>query len=113
MLAVVCAFVMLVYALTFFLEDSRGIMMLGAPVADLLGGGIVPLPFLPAGLRKMAELSPFGAMQNVPLRIFGGDIAGAEIVRAMGLQVFWAAVMVGAGYALMRAGLRRVCVAGG
>ena len=113
MLAVVCAFVMLVYALTFFLEDSRGIMMLGAPVADLLGGGIVPLPFLPAGLRKMAELSPFGAMQNVPLRIFGGDIAGAEIARAMGLQVFWAAVMVGAGYALMRAGLRRVCVAGG
>ncbi len=113
MLTVVCAFIMLVYALTFFLEDSRGIMMLGAPLADLLGGGIVPLPFLPAGLRRVAELSPFGSMQNVPLRIFGGDIAGAEIARAMGLQVFWAAALIAAGYAVMRAGLRRVCVAGG
>lgn len=113
MLAVVCAFIMLIYALTFFLEDSRGVMTLVTPFAELLGGAIVPLPFLPEGLRKIAELSPFGAMQNVPLRIFGGDIAGAEIARAMGLQVFWAAVLILSGYALMRAGLRRVCFAGG
>lgn len=113
MLVVVCAFVMLVYSLTFFLEDARGIMTLATPVADLLGGGIVPLPFLPAGLRRIAELSPFGAMQNVPLRIFGGDIAGAEILRAMGLQVFWGAALIAAGYAVMRAGLRRALIAGG
>lgn len=113
MLLVVTSLTMLIYALCFFVTDHRGMFTVLTPVADLLGGGIVPLPFLPAGLRKIAELSPFGAMQNVPLRIFGGDIAGAEIARAMGLQAFWAAVLASAGYAVMRAGLKRTVIAGG
>lgn len=113
MLAVVCAFTMLIYAMTFYIVESRAVINIATPLADILGGGIVPLPFLPAGLRRVAELSPFGAMQNVPLRIFGGDIAGAEIWRAMGLQVFWAAALIAVGYGLMRSGLRRTVVAGG
>ena len=113
MLLVVCAMVMFLYALTFHLTDPNGVQVISAAAADLLGGAIVPLPFLPDGLRRVAELSPFGAMQNVPLRIFAGDIAGAGIARAMALQMFWAAALIGAGYALMRAGLRRTAVAGG
>lgn len=113
MLLVVCAYSLLVCALTFYLTDPNGVMVVSVAAADLLGGGIVPLPFLPAGLRKFAELTPFGAMQNVPLRLFGGDLTGAAAFRAMGLQVFWAAVLVAVGYALLRAGLRRVSVAGG
>ncbi len=113
MLTVVCAYSLFVYALTFHLTDPNGVMVLSTAAADLLGGGIVPLPFLPAGLRRIAELSPFGAMQNVPLRIFGGDIAGVEIAEAMGLQVLWSAVLISVGYALMRAGIRRVSLAGG
>ncbi len=113
MLVVVCAFSLFVYALTFHMTDTNGVTVLSVAAADLLGGAIVPLPFLPEGLRQIAELSPFGAMQNVPLRIFGGDIAGADIPAAMGLQVFWAAVLIAGGYALMRAGLRRTVIAGG
>lgn len=113
MLTVVCAYNLLVYALTFHLTDPNGVQVVSVAAADLLGGGIVPLPFLPAGLRRVAELSPFGAMQNVPLRIFGGDIAGTDIAAAMGLQVFWAAVLIFTGRALMRAGIRRVGIAGG
>lgn len=113
MLTVVCAYNLLVYALTFHMTDPNGVQVVSTAAADLLGGGIVPLPFLPAGLRRFAELSPFGAMQNVPLRIFGGDIAGAEIARAMGLQVFWATVLMASGVLLTRAGLHRVCAAGG
>ncbi len=113
MLLVVCAFTMFIYALTFHLTDPNGVMVLSTAAADLLGGAIVPLPFLPEGLRRIAALSPFGAMQNVPLRIFGGDIAGAAILQAMGLQVFWAVVLIAAGYVLMDAGLRRTVIAGG
>lgn len=113
MLLVVCAYNLLVYALTFHLTDSNGVQVVSVATADLLGGAIVPLPFLPAGLRKIAELSPFGSMQNVPLRIFGGDIAGAEMARAMGLQVFWAVLLIAGGCALMRSGLRRTVIAGG
>lgn len=113
MLTVVCSFSLLIYALTFHLTDSNGVRVVSVAAADLLGGGIVPLPFLPEPLRTVAALSPFGSMQNVPLRIFGGDIAGAQIPRAMGLQLLWAVVLISAGYAIMRAGLRKTVIAGG
>ena len=34
---------LLVYALTFYLTDPNGIMVLSVALADLLGGAIVPL----------------------------------------------------------------------
>ena len=52
-------------------------------------------------------------MQNVPLRIFSGDIPLPEIPAVMGLQVFWSAVLILAGYLLTRSGLRRTVIAGG
>ena len=113
MLVVVCAYTLLIYALTFHLTDPNGIMVLSVAAADLLGGGIVPLPFLPDGLRRIAALSPFGSMQNVPLRIFSGDIPLPEIPAVMGLQVFWSAALIAAGYLLTRSGLRRTVIAGG
>ena len=113
MVLVVCAYSLFVYALTFYLTDPNGIMVLSVALADLLGGAIVPLPFLPDGLRQIAALSPFGSMQNVPLRIFSGDIPLAAAPAAMGLQVFWAAALMGAGYALTKTGLRRAVILGG
>jgi len=113
MVLVVCAYTLLVYALTFYLTDPNGIMVLSVAAADLLGGAIVPLPFLPNGLRQIAELTPFASMQNVPLRIFSGDIPMDAIPRVMGLQVFWIAALVLAGYLLTRRGLRRAVILGG
>lgn len=113
MVLVVCAYSLFVYALTFYLTDPNGIMVLSVAAADLLGGAIVPLPFLPDGFRQFAELTPFASMQNVPLRIFSGDIPLAETPAVMGLQVFWAAVLILAGYLLTRNGLRRTVILGG
>lgn len=113
MVLVVCAYSLLVYALTFYLTDPNGIMVLSVAAADLLGGAVVPLPFLPDGFRQFAELTPFASMQNVPLRIFSGDIPPAEIPGAMGLQAFWVLALIVAGYLLTRRGLRRAVILGG
>lgn len=113
MLTLVCAYTLLLYVMGFYLESTAGLRWLSLAAADLLGGAIVPLPFLPEPLRTIAALSPFGSMQNVPLRIFGGDIAGAEVAAAMGLQLFWCAALILAGRVLMGRGLRRCVVAGG
>ena len=113
MLLVVCAYNLLVYALTFYLTDHGGITVASVAAADLLGGAVVPLPFLPEGFRRLAELTPFASMQNVPLRIFNGDITLPEIPGVMGLQAFWAAVLMGAGYLLTKNGLRRAVILGG
>ena len=113
MLLVTCAYTMLIYALTFYLTDPNGIMNLSIAAADLLGGAIVPLPFLPKGLRIVAALSPFGSMQNVPLRIYGGSIAADQIPYAIGLQLLWVIVLTSLGRHLMNRGLRRTVIAGG
>lgn len=113
MILVVCSYTLLVYALTFYLTDPNGIMVVSVAAADLLSGAIVPLPFLPEGFRRFAELTPFASMQNVPLRIFNGNITLAEIPGVMGLQVFWIVTLILAGYLLTRNGLRRTVILGG
>ncbi|MCL2057940.1 MAG: ABC-2 family transporter protein [Oscillospiraceae bacterium] len=82
-------------------------------LADFLAGGYVPIPFFPEPFRKVAELLPFAAMQNMPLRIYSGDIAGIDAARGIGLQLFWFAAMLAFGKLLMRRSLRRVIAQGG
>lgn len=107
------AFVMLCYSLTFFVVDSKGIMTFVPALCELLGGGVLPLPFFPEKLRRFAELSPFGSLQNVPLRIFCGDIARMQLLPAVALQLFWCVTLTLAGYVLLNRGLRRTVIAGG
>ncbi len=107
------SFGLLCYGLTFYVIDPKGIITFVPAVCELLSGDLLPLPFFPSTLRRIAELSPFGALQNVPLRIFGGDIAGKNMIFSMGLQLFWCLVITALGYLLMRQGLRRTVIAGG
>lgn len=113
MLWVAVALVMILYGASFHMTYSAGLNTLMAALMELFSGSIVPLPFFPAGLRTVAELSPFGAMQNVPLRIFGGDILPTQIPGYLGLQLFWVVVLTALGYLLIQTGLRRCTVAGG
>ena len=113
MLWVTVSIVMLCHAISFFMEDATGISTLLYALSDFFGGGLLPLPFFPEWLRRIAELSPFGSMANVPLRIFGGDIPLGEIPQVMGLQLFWALSITLVGYLIMQRGIRRCVVAGG
>ncbi len=113
MLVLVCAYVLIVYAVSFYFTDANGFQVFSDAAADLLGGAIVPIPFLPEPLRTVASLSPFGSMQNVPLRIFGGDLTGTAAWKAVGLQLFWCVTLVSLGEILVRGGIRRTVIAGG
>ena len=81
--------------------------------AEFLSGAYIPLPFFPEPIRKVVELLPFASMQNMPLRIYSGDIAGADAVRGVALQLFWFAALLLAGKLLMRKSLKRVVAQGG
>ena len=59
------------------------------------------------------ELLPFASMQNVPLRVYSGDLAGAAMYRAIGLQIFWLAAMVAVGRMLCRNAERKLMIQGG
>lgn len=110
---VVVAFCMLVYISTFFTYSPVGVRMLAISLVEFFAGSVVPIPFMPDGFRQFVELLPFASMQNVPLRVYSGDIAGADIILSTGLQLFWVAVLIWTGKRLTALALRRVVVQGG
>ena len=61
----------------------------------------------------MVELLPLASMQNVPFRVYGGDLSGNEMYAKIALQLFWIIVMVMLGKWLTSRALRRVVVQGG
>ena len=110
---VVLSFSMLVYISAFYTMSSAGIRLIVALATDFLSGAYIPLPFFPGTVRTVAELLPFGSMQNMPLLIFSGYLQGAAIWRGIGLQVFWLVVLVAVGRFWMSRALKRVVVQGG
>lgn len=112
-LGVVTAFCMLIYISTFYTLNPQGVRLIAVSLTELLTGSVVPLPFLPDGIRAIIELTPFASMQNLPFRIYIGDIAGTEALLLTALQVFWLCALVALGYVWMRHALRRAVVQGG
>lgn len=112
-LIVVVAFCMLIYVSAFYTVSASGIRLLAVALVEFFSGAVIPLPFFPDSIRWIFELLPFGSMQNVPLRVYSGNIHGADLLRAIVLQVFWCIVLIAAGKIFMKKALNRVVVQGG
>ncbi len=112
-LGVTVAFTLTVYFSCFYTISADGLRAVLTPLSDLFSGGLIPLPFMPGWLAAALAWSPFGAMLNAPLRIYSGDIAGADMVRTLLLQLFWLLAVGALGYMMSRRGLKKLCVQGG
>lgn len=112
-LGVTVAFCMFTYILAFFTISPQGLRVLFTSMVDFLSGAIIPLPFMPDGVRRVLELLPFASMFNVPLLIYSGELTGAEMLRGIERQCFWLVTLVVLGRLLCRAAERRIVVQGG
>jgi ABC-2 type transport system permease protein len=112
-LGVTVSFCMLVYILAFFTISPQGVRMVLTGAVELLSGAIIPIPFIPNPFRKVLELLPFASMQNVPLRIYCGNLTGREMLIAIILQLFWLIILITLGKALCKLAERRIVVQGG
>ena len=112
-LGVTVAFAMLMYVSMFYTTSYRGVRVLLIAATAFFTGAVIPFPFLPAMLRAILEALPFAAMQNMPLCIYSGNIAGAEALKGILFQVFWFVALVIIGKYLMSHSLKRVIVQGG
>ena len=112
-LGVVAALSMFAYISVFYTMSSLGIRLLFMMISGFLAGEVIPIPFFPDRFRAVAELLPFAAMQNMPLRIYSGNIAGADALRGIVFQLFWLAVMIITGRFAMSRALKKVIIQGG
>ena len=114
-LAAICvgSYTMIVYIMCCHTVNSMGVKIIMQNLVDFLSGGLVPLMFMPSGLRRVLEYSPFGAMENLPFRIYSGNIAGDEMWRFFALQLFWCVVLIAVGKLWMKSSLKKIVIQGG
>ncbi len=112
-LLVAVAMCNIVYIICIFTLSPMGIRMVYISLADLLGGSVIPLPFFPDHLRRILSLLPFASTQNVPLRIYSGDISGIAISQTICLQLFWLLTLIALGKLLEAIAMKRIVVQGG
>lgn len=112
-LLVMVALNMLVYGSCLYTVSGDGMRILFASLSEFLAGQVIPLPFFPEKVQRILELNPWASTGNVPFRIYGGDMAGWEMLRAMGIQALWLVILVAAGRLLFAGGEKKAVVQGG
>lgn len=110
---VATAMSMAIYISAFFTISPTGIRILIIALSDFLTGGIIPLPFFPPMAQKIAELLPFGSMQNVPLRIYSGEIPPEAALPVILIQIVWIFAIILLGKFFIGLALKRVVIQGG
>lgn len=112
-LGITVTFCMFVYMLCFFTISPLGWRMVLTGAVDFLSGNIIPLPFFPKKYLFLLELSPFAYMQNVPFRIYSGDLGGGAVYLCILKQIFWLVTLMLFGIILWKRAEKRVVLQGG
>jgi ABC-2 type transport system permease protein len=96
-------------ALAFWLRDAKSGWFLYQKLVFILGGMLLPLQMMPAGLHSVAAALPFAAMAYVPGRLASGHVEPELLL----VQLGWLAVLAVVAGAAFAAGERRLQVVGG
>lgn len=114
-LAVVVSFALrfMVNLTAFWFIDIRGVHGLAAAAWTILSGFMIPIAFFPDAARNVIHALPFVAMLELPVNVFLERARGAELAATLGVQLFWAAALLGAGRLVLRAATRKLVVQGG
>ncbi|WP_314065456.1 ABC-2 family transporter protein [uncultured Vagococcus sp.] len=112
-LLVIISLNMIVYFLSFYTLNAFGLRMIFQSIGSILSGEILPLPFFPDGVARILAFLPFASIQNVPFRVYSGDLAGEALTQSVLLQVFWIVILVMVGKLLERQVVKKVVIQGG
>ncbi len=93
--------------------SGDGLARLMGTIAWVLSGAVVPLPIFPEWAQRVLQLLPFAGLMDVPLRLYVGDYAAADLPRLLLNQVGWTLGLILLGRCLMGQALRRLTVQGG
>lgn len=92
---------------TWGLSAAKGVLL------SFASGAMIPLALFPDWLRTLLSYLPFQAGVHLPTAIYLGQLHGAELWKALGVQVAWAAFLLWAANRFFAFSLRRVTISGG
>ncbi len=108
-----CAITAFMQSTLFWTVSGDGICRILPHIVTLLSGMVIPLPLFPEWLQGFIKYQPFSGLVASPAMLFVGVLPASDVWGIVLLQIFWAAVFVLAGWAILSAGLRRLTLAGG
>jgi ABC-2 type transport system permease protein len=95
------------------LQSILGLLRAKFFLLELFSGLLLPISFFPEVFQKIFNLLPFQYISYVPMLIYLGKLQGGGLVRALALQIFWAAVLVAIGDGMWRWSSKKVTIQGG
>lgn len=104
---------MLIISLGFVTNEDKGFSRFFLIVADLLAGGIVPLPLLPKLVQKVGYFLPFRFISDFSFRIYSGNIPVSVCLNDIIIQIIWLVILLFIGQFVMNKILKKVCIQGG
>ena len=107
------SWIFLVNLLAFWSPDAKGIGRFGFAVIWIFSGGYMPLRFFPPAFVHFCSLTPFPSMADTIVEAYLGVIHGPALLAAIGIQIVWSVILVGAIRLVLGAGFRRLAIAGG
>lgn len=78
--------------IAFFVTNIWGVNILKESIIKFFSGAIIPIAFFPNLIQKIFSILPFASLNYTPVMIYMNKYSGANIVKAIALQVFWLVV---------------------
>lgn len=95
------------------LQSILGLMRAKFFLLELFSGLLLPMTFFPHVVQKILGLMPFEYISYIPMLIYLGKLDALGVARAIGIQIFWVAVLLAMGDVLWRWSTRKVIIQGG
>lgn len=110
----VISYVLIIYVITIKAISPLGVKISFCLVGDFFSGGLIPIPLMPDMLQTIIKFTPFYYIQNIPFNIYNGYIHGnLEIIKIIGIQLFWIIILITFGKWLMNKSLKKIVIQGG
>lgn len=107
------AIFMFICIFTFKTMSPKGVAAIVMVICNLFGGAYIPLPLMPAGVRRVLEYLPFRFMGDLPYRIYMGNVSLTSALIFIAIQIAWLVTLVLIGRACLKNIIKNVEVQGG
>lgn len=98
---------------SFWLINVWSITTIKNVFINVLSGSMIPLWFMPEGMRKVLDFTPFASIYFTPVQIYLGQLSFSETAEKCIIQIVWIVVIYAVGNVLWKKGQQKLVVQGG
>ena len=111
--ALMSAIKMVMYIMSTYTIDAKGVFAICYAVFGFLGGSIVPLPMLPKAVQTVLNFFPFRYVSDLPYRIYIGNLPIKDCLIQTAIQFAWLILLIVVGRIVLTRKSRKMIVQGG